>query len=605
MKNKIFLLLTFLFFQTVLLRAQSGPFDFDAFLVDEFTLIGNDPNGLMESFIPEPPPEPVRAMAEWEELEALVISWEGGQLGTLITDGILREIVRYAKEEVNVVIVCQSAFGVLDVKNSLTAGGIDWTTNVTFVVEDSNTIWIRDYGPNAVYANNVEQQYFIDWIYNRPRPLDDVIPEVVSLELDIPVYATTAEPLDLVHTGGNFMVDGMGTAFSSKLILEENGVGNNFNVTPKTEEAIDSIMNEFMGIEPGRYIKMDELPFDSISHIDMHIKLLDEETLLVGEYPEGVADGPQIEANLQFILDNYNTPFGNKYNVVRIPMPPDFGGIYPDSQPFAGDYRTYTNSIIINNIVLVPFYEEQFDTTAQRIWEEIMPGYKIQGINCNNIIASLGALHCITKEVGVQEPLLINHPKIRSGCESEKQTVEAIIQHQSGISSVELFYSTDTTLGYQETPMITTATPNHYLGEIPAQPAGTEVFYYIHATANNGKEISRPLPAPKAYFHYDVKPLADCIVSNENVLLGELTLESIYPNPARSMTVIPVVSGEAVDATIEISDILGRTLKTIFDGKLPIGKSNYFIQANEYSAGTYFVSLKTDNQSIVQQLIIN
>ncbi|MFN8165147.1 MAG: hypothetical protein U0X76_02985 [Bacteroidia bacterium] len=32
----------------------------------------------------------------------------------------------------------------------------------------------------------------------------------------------TAAPYDLTHTGGNFMVDGFGTAFSSKLVMDEN-----------------------------------------------------------------------------------------------------------------------------------------------------------------------------------------------------------------------------------------------------------------------------------------------------------------------------------------------------------------------------------------------
>ena len=35
---------------------------------------------------------------------------------------------------------------------------------------------------------------------------------------------------------------------------------------------------------------MPTLPYDGIHHIDMHMKLLDEETLLVSEYPDGVAD---------------------------------------------------------------------------------------------------------------------------------------------------------------------------------------------------------------------------------------------------------------------------------------------------------------------------
>lgn len=55
-------------------------------------------------------------------------------------------------------------------------------------------------------------------------------------------------------------------------------------------------MKKFMGIE--RYAKMEKLPYDGIHHIDMHMKLLDEETLLVGEYPAGIANGPQIEANI-------------------------------------------------------------------------------------------------------------------------------------------------------------------------------------------------------------------------------------------------------------------------------------------------------------------
>ena len=103
---------------------------------------------------------------------------------------------------------------------------------------------------------------------------------------------------------------------------------------------IDDIMNQFMGIQ--QYIKMETLPYDGIHHIDMHMKLLNEETL-VAEYPEGVADGPQIEENIQYILDNFTTPYGNPYNIVRIPSPPSTSGLYPDNN---GYYRTYTNSVL-------------------------------------------------------------------------------------------------------------------------------------------------------------------------------------------------------------------------------------------------------------------
>ena len=35
--------------------------------------------------------------------------------------------------------------------------------------------------------------------------------------LSVPVYSTTQAPFDLVNTGGNFMSDGMGSAFASRL----------------------------------------------------------------------------------------------------------------------------------------------------------------------------------------------------------------------------------------------------------------------------------------------------------------------------------------------------------------------------------------------------
>jgi agmatine/peptidylarginine deiminase len=143
-------------------------------------------------------------------------------------------------------------------------------------------------------------------------------------------------------------------------------------------------MTDFMGIN--RYIKMEILPFDGIHHIDMHMKLLNEETLLVGEYPAGVADGPQIEANIQYVLSNFNSSFGTPYKVIRIPQPPDQnnGFDYPDGN---GNYLTYTNSTIINKTVIVPQFYAEYDTTAIRIWEEAMPGYTIVGINSNQTIS--------------------------------------------------------------------------------------------------------------------------------------------------------------------------------------------------------------------------
>ncbi len=230
-----------------------------------------------------PPNVPgVRTMAEWEEIEALVVTWTGTPTGF---PNIVREIIRHAKEEVKVIVICSDSN---IVKSYLNSHNIN-TVNVAFIQDFYNSVWIRDYGATTIYGNTVDSLYLVDWIYNRPRPFDDRIPKVISDFNNLSLYSTIHSPYDLVNTGGNFMSDGQGTAFASKLILQENGPIGAYNTTPKTEQQVDSIMEQFMGIS--NFIKMELAPYNRINHIDMYMKLLNEETLLVGEYPQGIADG--------------------------------------------------------------------------------------------------------------------------------------------------------------------------------------------------------------------------------------------------------------------------------------------------------------------------
>lgn len=527
----------------------------------------------------------LRSIAEWEELQAVVITW------TSFTS-ILTEIVRHAREEVEVIIVCGNENVV---KNQLGGANVDYSSNVTFIEADFNSIWVRDYGPNTVYLDDVGELASVDWIYNRPRPQDDQVPEVIADYLGIDNYCTTQVPTDLVHTGGNYMTDGLGTAFSSLLVLDENGPQNEWGTSNHDEDAVNQIMEDFMGITT--YPLMVTLPYDAIHHIDMHMKLLDEETLIVGEYPEGVADGPQIEANIQYVLDNYTTPYGEPYKVIRIPMPPDDGS-YPDDGWWV-DYRTYANSIILNNTILVPTYEEQYDTTALRIWEESMPGYNIVGIECNDIIPSLGALHCITKEVGAEEPLWITTNRINEGCMGESSIVEAQIKHTSGISDATVYYKTET---QDWAPIaMTNGGSDIWVTEIPELPEGTKVSYYIESSANDGKTITRPMPGAEGPFSFTVE---NCNVSAEDLYTAQTELAPIFPNPASAITCIPVNSENSIEATIEVHDVLGRYIETVFEGQVPSGESKHFINADQYLAGTYIVTLKTKNLTSTQKLIV-
>lgn len=427
-----------------------------------------------------PPDELPRTPAEWDEAQGVIITWAS-------YNSNLREIVRYAKEVVKVYIICSSP---TTVQSYLSQGGVN-TQNIEFVVASFNSVWVRDYGPQSIYLHGTNELAFVDWVYNRPRPQDDLIPSVMATYLNLPIYQMTNPPNKLVATGGNFMTDGFGKGFSSNLIIEEN--------SNLTVAQIDTIVKHYMNVKP--YIKMTTLPYDDIHHIDMHIKLLNEETLLVGQYPTGIADGPQIEANLNYILNNFQTPYGRPYRVVRIPMPPDEYGEYPNQW---SDYLTYTNSIILNNLVLVPIYGLPQDNQALEIYQQAMPGYTIIGLDMRNVIPASGAIHCITHEIAANDPIFIAHPPYYDLVEysGNGYPVNATISSASGIESATLYWSTDTNASFN--PIAMTVEQDTFRAQIPVVDPETKVYYYISATNGNGKTINKPLVAPEGLYVFDI-----------------------------------------------------------------------------------------------------
>lgn len=541
--------------------------------------------------ITSPPGGDLRTMAEWEEIQGLFITWTS-------FPSIQAKIVQAAQTQTTVYIHCSDSD---QVKTYLTSQSVP-LTNIKYLEVGFNSIWMRDYGGNTIYKNDVDSMLLVDWIYNRPRPLDDVIPEYDAAAMNVPFYQTYASPADLVNTGGNWMVDGFGTAFASKLILEENEPGNPYNVSVKSEAQINSIMADFMGID--RYIKMETLPYDGIHHIDMHMKLLDEETLLIGQYPAGISDGPQIEANLLYVMNNYNSMFGTPYKIVRIPVPPSTNNQWPSN---GGSYRTYTNSVFINNTLIFPSYREEYDTIAMRIYKENLPGYNIVAIDCDNngsnIISQSGAIHCITHSGGVNDPLLISHQRLSDTYQTTgTYAVNAYINHRSGIQTATLYYRTDTTQPYQSTNMTLTNGANHtWTGEIPAQIAGTRIWYYIQAASVSGKTQVRPIVAPTGYWTFKV--LSN---SNAGIAFGENVFEeSVFPNPASAITCIPIKTNIDLDGQLYIVDMNGKTIRTVYNGLIPAGQANrYFTDVSDLSGGVYSIILKTQLGTKVQKLIV-
>ena len=527
--------------------------------------------------ITNPPSSSVRTAAEWEEIDALTITW------TSYTS-VLAQIVKYAQMECKVIINCSDSNSV---KTYLTSQGIP-ITNVAFIIAPFNSVWIRDYGAQNVYTHEVDSLLLIDWVYNRPRPKDDTIARALSKFTGLPLYETSGLN-QLINTGGNFMADGFGNAFSSNLVVDENPT--------LTASQIDTIMKKYMGLN--RYVHMPNLPYDGIHHIDMHMKLLNEETLLVGQYPTGTADGPQIESNLQYILQNYNSVFGTPYKVVRIPMPPDNlnNNQFPNQN---GDYLTYTNSVFVNKTVLVPTYYEKYDTTALKIYREALPGYKIVGINCSSTIPASGAIHCITNSVASNDPILISHQQLQDvfGVKGPLD-FDAKILHRTGIQSATLYYRWDTTQAYIAKPMSCIDTINNiWRGNLASYPNGpARIYYYIKAISNSGKTQVRPISAPQGNFSLFVN------LSSIDEYTSNISMTSIYPNPTNGILNFEIESAVPQNVAISIYSIFGQKLVEVYQGRIISGKTDFTYNIESLSSGVYLIRTESGANSTIRKFI--
>ena len=453
-----------------------------------------------------------RVPAEWERADLLVLVWHN------YFDAI-SEIAHYAQDEGNVLIICKDSLEVIKYfkRNALN------TARLQFLQSDFNSVWIRDYGPINLYMNGTDELTVVDFLYKRKRKEDDLIPLQLAHLQNIKIMQIASETMGLVQVGGNFMCNGLGTAFSSRLVLKENA---------DLEEAeLKQIFCNNLGIK--EYIFFDTLPYDFIHHIDMHMKFIDEETLLVGKFPSGVADEPIIKKNVDYLLQNYKTSFGNNYKIVEIPMPDDLGR-YADSTGWA-DYLTYTNSLIFNSTIFVPIYEIPSDKMALEIYQKHFPAYRIIGINVEEAIADGGAVHCFTYSLSALSSDYIWFSKpCDIASEDSVLNFTAYVSSSNEIKDLNLYFRYSGQKRFQRQSFTRDINVDNWFElKLPIKKR-EKIEYYLIAKDVQKNLIKRPITAPMGYYTVEHESLQFTdIVFNDDTLIwkgGLLSLDYFVPS---------------------------------------------------------------------------
>ena len=429
----------------------------------------------------DPPVGVVRNVAEFEPSEGVLVRYPFGIPYTLIA-----EMSEDAK--VTTIVANQSEQDqVISIYNQ---NGVN-VDNCDFIQQPSDSYWTRDFGPWFIMIDNSEIAV-VNFPYNRPRPNDNNIPIFVASHLGLDLYG-----MNLIHTGGNWMTDGMGHGAHTDLVLDENpGLSQN---------DVDLLVNDYLGIAVDHIL--DDPLGEYIKHVDCWGKFIGPDKILIGQVPQSDSRYQDFEDAANYWA-NTTSAYGTPYRVYRVYTP---GGT---------PATPYSNSYIFNKKVFVPQSGSQWDDEALEAYEEAMPGYEVIGIY-HTTWENTDALHCRTHEIADREMLYIHHlPLLGEQPMQDGYSITADIHalSQMPLYNDSIFVKYRINEGVWNEQIMTSMGDDVFSTEIAFPGEGFNMTYYIHAADESGHSENHPYIGKWDAHHFSVqapgKPV--CIVPANN-----------------------------------------------------------------------------------------
>ena len=311
-----------------------------------------------------PPSGTIHTPAEYEASAGMIIRWGSyNDVLTAMTVGVTT-----GDPEAIVYIVVDGASMQSSATTTLTGAGADMS-QVEFITYNTDSVWMRDYGPRFIFEDGALAM--VDHTYNRPRPLDDAFPDFLAS-----LWGISGYDIPLTHGGGNFHLFAPGDADMTELIVNEN---------PSLTEA--QIQAYYLAYQNLDLTIRTPFPtsFDSTQHIDMWFLPVDDDEVIIGQYSSST--GTPYTVTEAVVADLQ----GQGYTVHRTP-----------GWSSGGTHYTYTNAVIVNDLVFVPKFAGSWttqDAQALAVFQTAFDGKQVIQVNCASIITAAGAMHCIVMQV--------------------------------------------------------------------------------------------------------------------------------------------------------------------------------------------------------------
>ena len=250
--------------------------------------------------------------------------------------------------------------------------------------------WCRDHGPIFLVRDQDghRERAIVDWGYNAwggkypPFDLDDAIPQHVARFRDLPMFAP-----QMVLEGGSIEVNGAGTCLTTEQCLL------NRNRNPRlTQAQIEDFLKDSLGVSHVIWLGEGIVGDDTDGHIDDIARFVNPTTVTC------IVEANARDENYRFLEDNHERlqnavdQNGAKLSVVKLPCPDP---VYDGSVRLPA---SYANFYVANEVVLVPIFDDAHDVEALGLLQELFPNRKVHGLRCHDVVAGLGAIHCVTQQ---------------------------------------------------------------------------------------------------------------------------------------------------------------------------------------------------------------
>ncbi|MCR4828824.1 MAG: agmatine deiminase family protein [Bacteroidales bacterium] len=510
------------------------------------------------------------------------------------------------------------------IKNKLTSMNLR-TNKLKWIIGTGNSFWFRDCGPIAFYYGDEDNVGMVDFGYYTGRALDDSLPSLIEEQMGIPNYITMVK-----WEGGNCLVDGAGMVISSDAIYSGNMSGqgqytwdgvnpSSIHVTSKpalNQQKVKDSLAHIMGPRGCHIIPA--FHYDGgTGHIDLYADMIDENEFVFSQFPEAYSNWVDYKTAAKNIdsLCSWTSVFGNKFKCHYIPFPcTDNGGTFASQTSYNQSYtRTYSNHTFVNNVLIQPVFSTvsngqptaQWDRDRFEAVKRAYPGYTVYPINVKSFDGSGGAIHCITKQIPADNPVRILHPSITGNTlmtyANTNAPITAKIHNKSGIASAKVVYRVNG--GNWNEAALTPGADDEFSGSIPTTSFTTsggsnKVEYYISATSNNGKTITKPIPASQGgYYTFYVGSQPVGIENAEQQHFGQF-----FPNPADGRANVEISLAEGSHYDVTIVDQLGRVAhRSTLDAQ---GDIVYSIDTHKLASGVYNVVFSNGNERIVRRIVV-